>query len=271
MKRGLVLALAVATTATMAHTADTRTAIRTFPLGTAESLGRAMFRQDAAAWVASDALQPLVADPQTAQLRGWFVEDTPTGQRVRFLRDDGHGLEVAYDVDVTPDRQTKVSQPKDRTLTAEEQARYAAWVTAVSSLRDQPVCTRNFNHIVLNDPEGDGWLVWLMVPLPEMGAIPVGGHIRFTISADGHTILRRDALSMSCLVLPKPAPPPGGQPLMAFFTHLTSPVPLETHVFLQLQSGQALAIGAGGHVWTIIDGHVTDQGPMKPPAPELSR
>lgn len=259
--RSLLLALALAFSTGAASAADLPP-IRSFPLATIESLGREMARQDAAAWVATDALRPRVADPAAAGLRGWIVVDTPGGQRVRFLRDVGQGLEAGYDVDVTSDLKTAVSEPADRTLTAEEIANFTAWTTAAAALRGQPICRPSYNHIVMRDPEGDGWLVWLLAPMPELGAIPIGGHYRFSVTADGKTVTRRDALTASCMVMPKPDSK-RGPAVAAFVTHIVSPTPLETHVFLQLQSGPALIVGAGDHAWTIIDGHITDQGRLE--------
>jgi hypothetical protein len=261
--RDLVLgAFAAASLAGSAFAADSPPPIREFSIATSERLGREMARQDAAAWVATDALRPHVPDPAAAHLRGWIVEDTATGQRVRFLRDDGHGLEAGFDVDVTPELKTSVSEPADRTLTAEEKARFAAWMTAATGLRGLPVCGPNYNHIVLKDPEGDGWLVWMLSPMPEMGAMPIGGHYRFTVSADGSAIIRRDALSASCYVIPKPDTKQG-KPAAVFVTHVVSPTPVETHVFAQLQNGTPLLVGAGEHMWVVYRGHIEDRGLLK--------
>lgn len=263
----LIMLLALAAPA---RAADAPPAIRSFPIATIERLGREMARQDAAAWVATDALRPRVPDPGAVHLRGWIVEDSPSGQRVRFLRDDGHGLEVAYDVDVTPELKTTVSEPEDRRLAAEEVAKFAAWTTAAKAMAGQPVCRPGYNHIVLKDPEGDGWLVWLLAPMTELGSIPLGGHYRFTVSGDGHSVERRDALSASCAIVPKPDESKG-EPVMNFVTHIVSPTPVETHVFLQLQSGRPMAVGAGEHLWTIVEGHVEDRGLIKDLAAEAGR
>lgn len=260
--RGLILALTLALAGGAAKAAEAPPPIRALPVPTIEALGREMAVHDAAAWVATDALRPRVADFAKAGLRGWIVVDAPGGKRVRFLRDVGNGLEVGYDIDVTPQLKTTVSEPADRTLTAEEKARFAAWNAAGAALRGQPLCRAGYNHIELKDPEGDGWLVWLLAPMPELGAIPIGGHYRFSVSADGRTVKRRDALGASCMVIPKPDTSKG-QPAAAFVTHIVSPTPVETHVFLQLQSRQALYVAAGDHLWSIADGRVADQGDLK--------
>jgi len=221
-----------------------------------------MRRQDRAAWVATDALRERVPDMTAAHLKGWIVEDRGAGQEVRFLRDVGAGLEAGYDIDVSPDFKTVVSEPSSRALTEEEKAHYVAIQTAADDLRGQPGCGPSYNHIVLKDPQGDGWLVWMLPPLQEMGSMPIGGAYRFSISKDGKAVVRRDALSASCLVIPAPHLPPSSKPVFAFVTHVVSPRPVETHVFLQLQAGQGLVVGAGGRMWSIFDGHIADAGPI---------
>lgn len=235
--------------------------IRPLSIETIERLGKDMFRQDSAAWVGSDALMAKVKDSGAAGLRGWIVVETAKGQRVRFLRDVGQGLEAGYDVDVTPDLKTVVSEPTDRVLTKEEKANFAAWNTAFDGLRGQPVCRPNYNHLVLKDPESDGWLVWLMAPMTETGTIPIGGHYRFSVSADGRKIMRRDALSASCAIIPKPDESKG-RPSANVMTHIVSDTPVETHVFLQMQNGTPLYVLAGAKVWAIDGGKIRDLGPL---------
>ena len=249
--------------ASSAAAQEAKPPIRAFDLATTEALGRAMYRQDSAAWVATDALRPRVPDFRAAHLVGWIVEDHGADQRVRFLRDTGQGVEAGYDIDVSPELKTRVSEPADRALTPGEKANFAAWNSAAANMTGQPICRPGYNHIVLKDPQGDGWLVWLLAPMPKMGAMPVGGHYRFSVSADGRTVTRRDALSASCLVAEATTGvPPTGKLAMSFVTHVISSTPVETHVFLQIQSGLPLFVAAGNRIWAINAGHITDDGPI---------
>jgi len=264
MLRRLTLAAGLALVmAGSGHAQAPKPPIRAFDLKTTEALGQAMYRQDSAAWVATDALQAKVRDLGAAYLRGWIVEDRGDHQLVRFLRDTGAGLEAGYDIDVTPQFKATVLEPTERVLTAAELANYAAIQTANEAIRGQPICRAGYNHIVLKDPEREGWLVWLLAPMPARDAMPLGGHYRVSVTADGKTATQRDALSASCAVVgPPPKSPPGAQPAVAFVTHIVSPTPVETHVFLQIQSRHPLFVGAGDHVWSIERGHITDAGPI---------
>ncbi|HEV2532862.1 hypothetical protein [Phenylobacterium sp.] len=235
-------------------------AIREFDIATIERLGRTIYRQDSAAWRATDALQAQLKDIHGAGVKGWIVEGEGDVQRVRFLRDVGHGLEAGYDVEVGPKGETRVSEPAERSLAPEERAAFAARQTAVAHLTQ--VCRAGYNSVVLKDPGGDGWLVWLLAPMVKAGEVPIGGHYRFTISADGATVVRMDALSRSCLVMTAPAPASGIKPVAIFVTHVVSPTPVETHVFLQMQAGQPMYVMAGGQVWKIDGGHIAPPRPL---------
>lgn len=227
-----------------------------------EALGLAIFRQDSAAWVASDALQAKVPDLRSAHALGWIVEEAGAGQRVRFLRDVGKGPEVGWDIDVTPDLKTTVSEPADRTLSASEAAMWAARQTAVAGMAGAPTCRPGYNVVVLKDPEQPGWLVWLLAPLPANNVWPIGGHYRFSISPDGKQVLRRDALSASCIAMdPKQGGVPQGSTVTALtVSHIVSPTPVETHVFIHLQSKIPMIVLAGEHVWGIEHGQMSDMG-----------
>jgi len=257
------LSLALLSASPLTAQEAARPEIRAFDLRTTEQLGAAIYRQDSAAWVASDALQAEVSDLANAKLVGWIVVDAADGQKVRFLRRVDGRLEAGYDVDVSPALKTRLYAPVDRALTASEVAMFAARTTASANLAGQPVCRPGYNTVVLKDPQGDGWLAWLLAPMPAANVVPVGGHYRFTISADGLKMLRRDALSASCMTMdPRQDLPAGAAPAGIGLTHVVSPTPTEVHVFLQLQSRLPMMIGAGGRMWTIDQGSIIDRGPI---------
>lgn len=239
--------------------------IRAFPIQTVERLGRSIYELDRASWVASDTLMAKVADPAGAKLLGWIVIDTPAGFRVRFLRDAGGGLEAGYDIDVSSQLKTRLSEPANRTLSEVEKTMWAARSTALDGLSGQPTCRPGYNTVVHKDPERDGWLVWLLAPMPAANVFPIGGHYRFSVSADGRRILQRDALSTSCMAMDsKAAGPASDQPAIFIATHLVSPTPVETHVFIQLQSVTPMMVAAGGRMWSVDKGQVRDLGVFPP-------
>jgi hypothetical protein len=252
------LALATAVGAS----AQERPPIRAFDLPTIEALGAAIYRQDSAAWVATDTLMSKVRDPRGQGLIGWIVVDAAPNQKVRFLRAREGRLEAGYDIVVTPELKTTLVEPVDRALSTEEVAMFTARQTATAGLAGAPLCRPNYNVAVLKDPERAGWLVWLLAPLPAANQWAIGGHYRFSVSADGRTVPQRDALSASCMIMNSGAIniPKGSRPGAYVVTHLVSPTPVETHVFVNLQSRMPIGVGAGDHMWMIEQGRITDFG-----------
>ena len=236
--------------------------IRQFDLRTTERLGREIARQDRAAWLASDALAPKLADAKSAGLLGWIVPAATAGggpDLVRFLRGDEAAPEAAYDVRVPASGAPEVTEPADRKLSAEELAMWAARRTALAHMG--PVCRPGYNVAAARDPNGRDWLVWLLAPMPAKGVIPLGGHYRFTVSPDGATLKARDALFATCVVVdPRQGVPAGATPFAVTASHVVSGAPVETHVFLQLQAKMPmiLATPSSLKVWIIDEGRIRE-------------
>jgi hypothetical protein len=225
--------------------------IREFDLPTIERLGRAMYDQDQFAWKATDALREKVSDLAAENVRGWIVLTLADRTRVRWVRDNNGTLEAAYDVDFIGNAAPVVSTPTDRTLSPTEIAQHKATRAAVANLGQR--CYERYNTIVLKDPQGDGWIVWLLGASTEADAVILGGHVRFMVSSDGNTVQRRDALSRSCLVLRKQ---PNVAGMMA--SHIVSNTPVETHVFASLNYGLPFFIVTpDGKQWKVEAGKVS--------------
>lgn len=228
-------------------------AIRSFSLAETESMGREIYRQDRLAWRATDALLAQKVDPAKEKLRGWVT--LPGSDQVRFVRATETGYEAAYDITVPARGKPRIESPVDRILSTDEQALLAAKETAAKNVG--PICgPGGYNFAAMKDA-GGGWIVWLLAPMREAGALPIGGHYRFTISADGKTLIRRDALSNSCLVLKAPPLPKGAKPLGLALNHVVSEAPLETHVFASLQTPLPLIVMIGAQPrWIIVQGSI---------------
>lgn len=252
---GLALVLILPLNAGAAPPETIRPPIRDYDLRTLEQFGGAIYRQDRAAWLATDAVVAKVPDLAKEQVVGWIVEGEGANDKVRFLRETAMGLEAGFDVTVTGKGAGPVETPTDRSLTAEERAAFAARRTAVHALTSP--CRPRYNSAVIKDPNSDGWLVWLLAPGPAQGALPVGGHYRVFVSADGGTVKQVDALSATCLVIdPRRGLPPGATPMGAVVSHLVSPTPIETHVFLNLLYRLPLYVEAGGRSWIVANGKI---------------
>ena len=208
------------------------------------AMGEAIYRHDIAAWVATDALLARLANSQPpAGMAGWIVVDEGESQRVRFVRRDGGTLKSAFDVVVRSGRAGEV-EPMDDPLSAEEKASFLARQTAIDNI-GRLRCSQQLNTVVLDDPDSDGWLVWLLTSTTDANIVPIGGHYRFRISADGSTVLRRDMLSNSCLNMPREQQDDQGRPVALVVSQIVSQGPVETHVFLSLQNRMPIYVIAG--------------------------
>ena len=225
--------------------------IEEWSLEKVSAMGEAIYRHDVAAWVATDALiAHLAGSPPPPGTSGWIVVDEGETQRVRFVRQVDGMLSSAFDIIVRDGRAGDV-KPVDIPLSDAEKAGVLARQTAISNI-GRLRCSQQLNTVVLDDPDSDGWLVWLLTSTTDANIVPMGGHYRFRISADGSTVLRRDMLSNSCLNMPRAQPGDGGGPVGLVVSQIVSQGPVETHVFLSLQNGMPIYVVAGDdHIFEV--------------------
>ncbi len=224
--------------------------IAEWPLSKISAMGQEIYRQDVAAWVATDALLARFEGSPPAGLRGWIVVPDGEDQRVRFVSLDGEVVRPGWDVVVRDGQAGPVEIVTDGVLSDLELSRFRARQTAAANI-GRLRCGPNMNSVVADDPDSDGWLVWLLTSTTDANIVPVGGHYRFTISADGMTILGRDQLSNSCLAMPKSEPSPGRQLAGLVVSQIVSQTPVETHVFLSLQNRLPIYVGVGDKIFEV--------------------
>lgn len=220
------------------------------------AMGQAIFDQDRAAWLATDALLAHLNGVAPSDLRGWIVAKDGEDQRVRFVRMDGETLKPGWDIVVRQGRAGPVEVVTDGELTGVEQAQFRARTTAAQNV-GRLRCSRQFNAVVLDDPDSDGWLVWLLTATTDADIVPVGGHYRFRISADGSTVVRRDMLSNSCLNMPRPQADAQGEPTALVVSQIVSGGPVETHVFLSIQNRLPIYVMAGEQLFEVAGPNIS--------------
>lgn len=214
------------------------------------AMGQALFRQDRAAWVATDALLVHLNGRQPPEgFAGWIVVEQGENQLVRFVRMDGEAVRPVYDIAVREGRAGAVAEVADGELSGPELAQFRARLTAASNI-GRLRCSPQLNAVVLDDPESDGWLVWLLTSTNDANVVPMGGHYRFRISADGSIVEQRDMLSNSCIAMSKAAPN-GGRAAALTVSQIVSRGPVETHVFLSLQNGLPIYVAAGDKLFEV--------------------
>ncbi|WP_146180168.1 hypothetical protein [Opitutus sp. ER46] len=262
VRRFLLLLVILGVAANHGGAADTeeRAAIRDFDLDTAGRLGRAIYEHDRLAWVATDVMLAQVPKTtlQKEKVSGWVVETAPHSALVRFLRAaEGGGQEAAYDVVFEKNVKPRLMVPERRALTVSQLARAKRLFTATKALAGRPQCPGRSNVVVLDDPSGDGLIVYVLRPKMKPEEIPVGGHYRVMVTANGETVKQVDQLFASCLTLNRPEGEHAAE-AMLFMSHIVSPRPLETHVFLSLQEKLPFLVMTGEkEIWEVKEGRIT--------------
>ncbi len=232
------------------------TPIEEWPLSKVSSVGAEMYRLDSAAWVATDALRAAVDEAEVRSIRGWLIEPTDAdGLTVHFYRQGEPDPIPRWDVVVRAGKAEAVTPAVETSLTQAQLSQARALATAranVGTLR----CSPTLNTVIMDDPDSDGWLVWLLTPMPEDRKLPMGGHYRFRISADGASVLRRDQLSNTCLFLDRP---PGRRgEAMLVTSHIVSSGPIETQVFLSIQNQVTIVVLAGDRYFSVGGARIAD-------------
>lgn len=224
--------------------------IEDWSLSKVSTLGREIYIQDRAAWVATDALREALSPTEMATVRGWVVLGEGSSRTVRFLKADGDDVAPGWDIPVEDGRAGAPVAASDAEMDGETRLRFLARQTAVAGIGALRCGT--YNSVVARDPDGDGWLVWLLAGTTARGMMPVGGHYRFRVSADGTEMQTRDQLSNRCLNMQaNPPAGPQGQPAAVVVSHIVSDGPVETHVFLSLQFRVPIYVAARDRLFAV--------------------
>jgi hypothetical protein len=127
----------------------------------------------------------------------------------------------------------RVSQPRDRGATSPVRKRPKQ--TAMAALQGK-LFNIHYDYVVLDDPDGSGFLVYALGRGPKPGDVVVCGHFRVTVSADGEKAERVDALSQSLLIENKNVnhSPPGYHDVGIVIAQRVSNKPVETFVYANL-------------------------------------
>jgi hypothetical protein len=158
---------------------------------------------------------------------------------------------------------TEVSQRPDRGATTP--ARKRALQTAIAALRGKLFAIR-YDYVVLDDPDGSGFLVYALGQGPKPSDTVVHGHFRVTVSADGSKAERVDALAHSFFIDTKESPVVGNYKKFAF--SMNQPLgtrPVETLVYASnhMKIPIAVATPPRGQVWFIVNGKITKDAPKR--------
>ncbi|MBB4798529.1 hypothetical protein HNP32_002273 [Brevundimonas bullata] len=263
MRQLLMLSLFAALSLGLSHAAQAADAapppqVETWSLQQTGAVGSSIFLQDRAAARATDALLARFGGKPPEGLIGWIVVPNGEDQLVRFLVGEPTAPRPGYDIVVDKNgRAGAVIEATDTALTDDQAVRYFARNTAASGIGALR-CAARYNAVVLDDPDSDGWLVWLLASTTDANKVPMGGHYRFHVSADGRTLEKREQLSGGCLDLDRRQAQQGGQTVGLMTNVIVAPQPLEVHVFLSLLNRLPIYVMAGDKLWAVQGGVIRE-------------
>lgn len=149
--------------------------------------GRMLASYDSAAWLATDAV--VARQPARDEIRGYLAFKRDGEWVVTFGRmsDDGRTYLIAYEAR----RNSPGMRSFDATHYAPPRAETGELAQAARALDVARAAfgsvTRPYNAAVLPTNDGE-WFVYLMPAQTKPGIFPLGGDVRFRVSADGREI-----------------------------------------------------------------------------------
>jgi hypothetical protein len=146
------------------------------------------------------------------------------------VSNDGESFLVAYEANENSNEQNGFSVRRHAPAKLEK-GDIAARARALDLARaDFGVPTRPYNAAIL--PAGNGeWFVYLVPAQTRPDVFPLGGDVRYRVSADGRRILIKRRLHNSILEYAEPASSDKGKPVARFHTAVLDEIPEDTDVF----------------------------------------
>lgn len=195
--------------------------------------GRQLAAYDLAAWHGTDAVKAL--SPNDALVKNYIARPDADG---RWSVVFGHltAADDAFEIDYEANQTTGPTNFVGRALTPPRaDADYflrAARALDLVRAEFKPPYDRPYVIAVL-PAATEGWYVYAYPATVKVGAWPLGGDTRYTVSADGRTIVTTRPLHKS--ILEPPPPPAGRTPVMGYHVLVLSDRPEDTDVMNVLQ------------------------------------
>jgi len=221
--------------------------LNTYLAGVTER-GRNLYAYDQAAWHGTDAFFAL--HPETNGLARYICIKTSTGWEVVFPKwNEMHDqLLVAYEATETgaPETYTAVKFDPPRDGPDDLVAKERALELAIGDFQGEK---RPYNTAIL--PVGDGNLYVYIYPGQVKDNVwPLGGDVRYEISADGKSIIEKRQLHKTILDMTFD---PAQHPVAGVHNHVISDVPEDTDVLYVLTRRPPMPeyIGAGKRLFVV--------------------
>jgi hypothetical protein len=149
---------------------------------------------------------------------------------------------------------TRVSQTSEKGATTPEQKRAKQTVVTASKGKLFDI---HYDFVVLDDPSGNGLLVYALGSTRKGGQYVLGGHVRVSVSADGGTVKRVDLLSHTLLVQDEKhnTLPKGSHLTGMYYNQIVSNKPVETLIYASSLAKKPIFVGTpDGKMWQVANG-----------------
>jgi hypothetical protein len=218
--------------------------------------GRMLSAYDEASWHATDAV--LALKPAKGAVGRYIARKTDAGWVVAFGRfnESKDAFLVAYEA-------TQGSDPVQFTVKTYDPPQmdtgffYIAAKAIEISLQNTRLEKRPYNTYVL--PLDSGQLYVYVLPAQTVaGVYPLGGDVRYLVSADGASIIETRQLHKTILEV-RQSVPKGAKPAGGYHTHVLTDAPEDTDVFHVLRQKQPLpeVVGTKSGIYMVqIDGTI---------------
>lgn len=191
--------------------------------------GRWLYAYDAACWVATDTV--MASHPDSSRLGVYVALQVGTQWVVAFGRTDSAHFGMTYEVILDSTKHVTAFASYAPPLVAPD-VLYRAARAFRTGTRAFGRRSRPFNPMVL--PEANGtWAVYFVPAETSSDSVYIGGDLRYTVSADGLSIIETTRFHETLLVMPKPRADAALPGLM--HSHALIAMPCETDVFYVLR------------------------------------
>lgn len=218
--------------------------------------GRALEDYDVASWHATDAVQAL--KPLQGAVARYVAKKSGDHWVVDFGRfnDARDAFLIAYEA-------TQGSSPEEFTVKTYDPPQpdtgfiYFGARAIALGLQNAQLQQRPYNTYILPLESGQMY-VYILPAQTQNNVYPLGGDVRYLISADGSTIVETRQLHKS--ILEVRAPQPGAKRVAGYHTHVLTDVPEDTDVFHVLRQTSPLPeyVGTKSGVYVVqVDGRIT--------------
>lgn len=218
--------VALLTSTGLAGTTQEAVALTQEDLAAITERGRLLYEYDQAAWHASDAVQ--MANPKNVEGQRYIAKKENGKWQVVFgkLNEDRSRFRISYEADEQATlRQFAVEQePAER----QDDGFFLNSARAIDvAMKDFGATARPYYVAVLPAP-ADQLYVYLYPAQTKARVYPLGGDVRYLMSADGTKILEKRQMHKTIL---ETVPAAGKKVVSGFHTHVLSDLPEDTDVF----------------------------------------